>query len=337
MEIKVVRALDNEVWNKFLIEQPAANIFHTPEMFEVFNRTHGYQSDLWAVVNNRGNVLALLTPVRITLMKGMLSIFTTRSVAYGSVLCSTHNEGQRSLDCLLQAYLHQDKHAYLVTELRNRYDVTTIQSMLVKRGFVFEGELNYLINLNCSLDTVMSNFNRSTRQKISRELKKGSVSIGEITKRNQLTEWYKLLLKTYEAAKVPLADISLFEAAFDILFPLGMVKFLIVRVEGIGVACSAELIFKDTIYGWYGGTDRNFSYYCPTEMLMWYILKWGVENGYRVYDFGGAGKPDEEYGVRDFKAKFGGTLVNYGRNIKIHHPLLLKLSKSGYAAYRRFL
>ncbi len=337
MEIKIVRALDNDVWNKFLIEHPNANIFHTPEMFEVFNRAHGYQSDLWAAVNNSGNVLALLTPVRITLMKGLLSLFTTRSVAYGSVLCTTQDEGKMALDSLLAAYLYQDRHAYLVTELRNRYDMTTIQSLLDKRGFIFEGELNYLINLNCSPDTLMGNFNRSTRQKISRELKKGRASISEITERNQITEWYSLLQKTYAAAKVPLADISLFESAFDILFPLGMIKFLIVSVEGVGAACSAELIFKDTIYGWYGGTDRNFSYYCPTEMLMWYILKWGVENGCRVYDFGGAGKPDEEYGVREFKAKFGGTLVNYGRNIRIHHPLLLKLSKSGYAAYRRFL
>jgi len=33
----------------------------------------------------------------------------------------------------------------------------------------------------------------------------------------------------------------------------------------------------------------------------------GVGNGYRLYDFG-TGRPDVEYGVRDFKAKFGGEL-----------------------------
>ena len=56
-----------------------------------------------------------------------------------------------------------------------------------------------------------------------------------------------------------------------------------------------------------------------------------------VYDFGGAGKPDEEYGVRDFKAKFGGNLVNFGRNVFVHNPMLLKLSRHGYEVYRRFL
>ena len=72
-------------------------------------------------------------------------------------------------------------------------------------------------------------------------------------------------------------------------------------------------------------------------MLTWGILEWGAKNGYSLYDFGGAGKPDEKYGVRDFKAKFGGELVNFGRNICVHSPRLLKISKLGYQLLRRFL
>jgi len=116
-----------------------------------------------------------------------------------------------------------------------------------------------------------------------------------------------------------------------------MIKFLLARIGGDYVAASAELLFKDTIYGWYGGMDRAYSKYTPNELLMWYILEWGVKNGYKVYDFGGAGKPDEDFGVRDFKAKFGGELVCFGRNKKIHVPFLLKLSEFGYKFYREVL
>jgi lipid II:glycine glycyltransferase (peptidoglycan interpeptide bridge formation enzyme) len=73
----------------------------------------------------------------------------------------------------------------------------------------------------------------------------------------------------------------------------------------------------------------------PGELLMWHILKWGAENGYRTYDFGGAGNPDEKYGVRDFKAKFGGRLVCFGRNTFVHDPALLRLSTFGYSLLRR--
>jgi len=68
---------------------------------------------------------------------------------------------------------------------------------------------------------------------------------------------------------------------------------------------------------------------------MWHVLKWGAENGYKVYDFGGAGKPSEKYGVRDFKSKFGGDLVCFGRNTCVHAPALMRLSQVGYSIYRR--
>jgi lipid II:glycine glycyltransferase (peptidoglycan interpeptide bridge formation enzyme) len=71
-------------------------------------------------------------------------------------------------------------------------------------------------------------------------------------------------------------------------------------------------------------------------MLTWHVLSWGVSNGYRLYDFGGAGKPGEDYGVRLFKAKFGGELVNFGRFVNVHKPLLLKISKPGYQIFQKF-
>ena len=36
----------------------------------------------------------------------------------------------------------------------------------------------------------------------------------------------------------------------------------------------------------------------------------------------GAGEPDKPYGVREFKARFGGKEVEYGRFLFIAHPWL---------------
>ena len=38
----------------------------------------------------------------------------------------------------------------------------------------------------------------------------------------------------------------------------------------------------------------------------------------------GAGKPGDNYGVRDFKAQFGGELVEHGRFLRINKPLVYK-------------
>jgi serine/alanine adding enzyme len=170
---------------------------------------------------------------------------------------------------------------------------------------------------------------------LRRALRAEEIIIEEVERHEQVRICYDLLKKTYHFAKVPIADISLFNAAFKTLHPRNMIKFSLARLKDSYVACSVDLLYKSTIYGWYGGTDRAFSRHIPGELLLWYLFEWGAKNGYKVYDFGGAGTPDEEYGVRDFKAKFGGKLVCFGRNTYVHSPLF-RLSQRAYAAYRKF-
>ncbi len=333
MSIAIVRTLPEQEWRSFVEEHPTGNVFHTPEMFQVFGRTKGHQPELWVAAKD-GRALALLLPVQITLMSRLLRPFTTRAVAYGSVLCTPGAEGQEALALLLQTYTQEVNGAPLFTELRNLSNIETVQPILREHGFVYEDHLNYLVDLGRPPEAVFQSIGRRTRKNLRRALRRGEVVIREVNQREQVTLCYELLRRTYASAKVPLADRSLFEAAFDILHPRGMVKFLLARVGDVYIAGSVELVYKDTIYGWYGGMDRSYSRYMPNELLMWHILKWGAESGCKVYDFGGAGRPDEEYGVRDFKAKFGGQLVCYGRNTFIHAPTRLAISEVGYQIYR---
>ncbi len=337
MTFTISQTLPSDEWRHFVAQTPHGNIFHTPEMFQVFERTKGHTPTLWAARDAAGNVQALLLPVQITLKSGLMRRLTSRAVAYGSVLCAPGPPGQQALAALLPAYKQAVKGQVLFTELRNLSDLSDLQPVLQANGFDYEDHLNFLIDLDRPLKEVMQSIGSRTRKNIRRGLRRAEVTIEEIEQPAQLAEWYRLLTKTYKQAGVPLADASLFKAAFDLLYPRGMVKFLLAQVGDDCAAGSVELVFKDVIYGWYGGLDREYGRYMPNEMLIWHIFEWGVENDCRMYDFGGAGKPDEDYGVRDFKAKFGGELVCYGRNVCVHAPTLMRLSTWGYRLLRRWL
>ena len=333
--MQIIQALDNSIWQHFVDNHPAGNIFHTPAMYQVFEQAAGYQPTLWAVVDSAGQVLTLFLPVQVTLIPGLLRRLTTRSIAYGSVLVSSGPNGLKALNMLLQAYPQAAKGDAVLTELRNLADLSTVQPCLNDCGFVYEEHLNYLINLAQPSEAVMQTIGKRTRKQIRHALRQNLVSVEEITNKEHLPAWYNVLQQTYQQARVPLADFSLFEAAFDVFFPKKMIKFLSAKVGDAHAAVSAELIYKDTIYGWYGGVNRTYQDHYPNELLTWHILEWGANQGYCTYDFGGAGKPHEPYGVRDFKAKFGGELVCYGRNTYIHAPRLLRLSTVGYQIYRQ--
>jgi len=336
MPITIVQTLSEAEWRRFVDEHPQGNIFHTPEMFQVLARAKGHHPTLWAAVGNGGHVLALLLPVRISLIDGLLSLFTTRSVVYGSVLCAPGREGQEALAMLLHTYKREVKGRPLFTELRNLSDLSDLQSVLNECGFAYEEHLNFLIDLDQPEETIWHKVNKGGRKNVRRSRNKGTI-IEELTARQKLTTVYQLLRETYTRVRIPLPSPALFEAAFDILAPRGMFKIFLARVDERYVGTRLVLMHKGRIVDWYAGDHRAFSAYYLNEFLVWHILLWGKEHHFHLFDFGGGGKPSEDYGPRKFKAKFGGTLVNYGRNICVHHPHLLRLSQWGYQLYRRFL
>ena len=337
MNMMIVNHLNEDDWRRFVYSSPDGNIYHTPEMFEIFSRTRGYQPELWAALDEQSEILALMLPVHVTLRNGLLRSLTTRSIVYGGTLAVPGITGQNALATLLAVYKKSSGRRPVFTEIRNVSDSTGLQATLNTAGFTYEDHLNYLIRLVPEPDEVFNRIGHRTQKNIRRGLKKALVEIKEVQDPEDLHDGYDLLRRTYQHARVPLADQSLFQSAFELLTPKGMFMATLAKVEGSPAAASFELLYKDTLTGWYGGMDRAFSAYVPNELLMWYILKSGCEKGYRMYDFGGAGKPDEEYGVRDFKAKFGGDLVNFGRNTWVPHPALLSLSRLGYKVYRSVL
>jgi serine/alanine adding enzyme len=332
----IVQDLDRQAWQDFVNQHPDSQIFHTPEMFEVFSHTRGYRPTLWAAVNSHRYPLALLLPVEISLSGGLLRRFTTRAVAYGSVLCTPGTEGERALRRLLEAYKQATGGQFLFTELRNLVDLKPYQRVLNDSGFKFEEHLNFLVDLNRPEEEIWSDI-RSNAQRNVRKAAKLDVEIEDVDDPHRVPDVYALLKEVYNRIQVPLADLSFFLSSYEILHPKGMMKMLVSRAENADIGALTLLLHKDIILYWYTGTLREYSSYRAGDALVWHALKWGTQNGFRTLDFGGAGKPDEEYGVRDFKAKFGGTLVNYGRNVCVHAPLALQASKAVYSVARRLI
>lgn len=336
MTIAIVRDLPRDQWRGVVAEQPTGTVFHTPEMTEVFARTRGHRPEVWAAVEG-GEVLALLTPVRVSVGPDAARFLATRAVAYGGVLRVPGADGLAGVDRLLTAYERAVDDTVLFTELRHLADASDLAAVLEAHGYDHEPHLDYLVDLDRPADDVLAGFSRSTRKQVRRGLRQGRVVVGDVTTPAGLDEWYAVLAGTYRTARVPLADRSLFDAAFHVLRPHAMARFVVARVDDACVAASVELAHGDVLFGWYGGVDRSYTALTPNELLMWDVLRTGVEEHRRVYDFGGAGHPDEPYGVREFKAKFGGTLVDFGRDTKVHAKVRLRLARAGYAAYRRLV
>ena len=67
----------------------------------------------------------------------------------------------------------------------------------------------------------------------------------------------------------------------------------------------------------------------PSSYATYAGLCYAVEHCCPVFDMMGAGTPAEHYGVRDFKARFGGKLVENGRYLFISKRILYTIGKIG--------
>lgn len=320
-------------WTKFILTHPHGNIFQTPEMHAVYQNTKKYEPVFLSVVNNKDKMLGTLLAVIQKEYSSVLGNFTARSIIHGGPLIK--DDDPDVLDSLLKEYNKIIKKKAIYSQFRDFWVQTYEKEIFKKYGFVYEDHLNSIINLNNkSSDELWHAFKSEVRTNVRRSQKKG-VTIKKITELREIKEAYSILEKVYHRIKTPLPSITLFENSLLYLHPKNIFHCFLAKVNSDSVGIAFRLTYKGMIYAWYAGADRKYSSYKIQDFLNWHVITWGVDNHYRIFDFGGAGKPNVPYGVRDYKKKFGGEFVNYGRYEKVHKPKMFEIAKVGFKLWQK--
>jgi lipid II:glycine glycyltransferase (peptidoglycan interpeptide bridge formation enzyme) len=126
--------------------------------------------------------------------------------------------------------------------------------------------------------------------------------------------------------------------AFEFLYPKSMLRTFVALFENKVIGIRIELIYKELIFDWYAGHDEVFNNKYPNDFLIFNVLRWGsLDSNLLEFDFGGAGKRSVPYGVRDYKSKFGGDLIEFGRFFRINRPLIFTFSKIGFYLFKKII
>ncbi len=334
-DIKVIElnaSSDTARWNAFVSGHGEGNVFQTFEMYQVYTRTQNYEPLCLAAVSPGGEILALVQAVIIKELGGPASILSARAVIHGGPLWIPDILGRAAVIQLMQHYDSIVRKRVLYTQIRNMADMSLLKSQLKELGYDYEEHLNILVDLTKEEDKLWSDMSKSRRRGVKGARKNG-LEIEEVTSREQVDIFYSFLEGTYQRIELPLVDISIFHAVYDIMVPAGLGRFLLVKKDGEYIGGRAILMFEKDVYAWYRATDPGSSRLYPNDLMGWDIIERYHREGYHRLDQGGAGKPDEDYGVRDFKKQFGGDFVNFGRFRKDHHPFLIRFSMAMLKPY----
>ena len=211
-------------------------------------------------------------------------------------------------------------------ETRNFHDYSRWKSVFAHLGFAYQPHLNFHVDTS-SVEVVDKNLGKSRKRDIRTTIREGVTPVMQPTI-EQVRAYYQILHTLYTTkVKTPLFSWHFFEQ----LYRTEHARFILTEYQGriIGGTVCVELPSR-ALYEWFAcGEDGVYDHIYPSCYATYLGIKYSAESGCQIFDMMGAGKPDEAYGVRDFKAEFGGELVEHGRFLCVRKPLLYWIGKMG--------
>ena len=330
IQILTYNEINKQQW-QLLVEQSAtATWFQTPEAYEFYASLPAEMQPFAVGVENQGELRAVCVGYITQEPNAIKQYLTCRAIVVGGPVIA-NDATDDEVAALLKAIRRLgDKVIYV--ETRNFNDYSRWKSVFEANGFAYQPHLNFHVDTT-SEELAQANIGKHRWKYIRLSIRDGATMV-ENPSIEQVREYYQILLDLYRTkVKTPLFSWEFFEK----LYYQPNAKYLLVELEGKilgGAVCVC--VPNKAIYEWFAcGNDYYRKGIRPSSVATWYGIKYAAENGYPLFDFMGAGKPDESYGVRDFKAEFGGKLVEHGRFLCIRKPLLYWIGKVGVKLLKR--
>jgi len=326
-----IQNIDKQAWNDFVMNHPNGNVFQLPGMYEMYRKTPKFTPVILIANDEKNRIVGCLMSVIHRDYNGLIGELTARSIIMGGPLAENNNS--EVLDALLKNYNKIISLKAIYSQFRNLFAMNNYLIPFEKNGYRFDEHLDILIDLSQTKEELENQLHKERVRNIAKAEKEG-LTFKVLTEKEDIHQVIMLLKKTYCRVKVPFSYEKLFFNSHIMLDE--NVKFFGAYWEDTMIAGQVRLCYKKTVYAWYAGSDSVYFQKRPNDFLLWNVILWSKENNYTVFDFGGAGKPTIPYGVRDYKLKFGGELVNYGRYEKEHKIILMYLGRFAFKLYKIF-
>ena len=303
-------------WDKLIGLSSVATWFQSYDCY-CFYKELSFLTPFAYAVEDNGEFKALVCGYLIAEEGFVKRFFSRRAIIPGGVLLA-NDISEEARELLLSELRSDLQRKTIYIELRNLYDYSAYKYTFQKAGFEYQPHLNYQISIHNGVD-VFSNFSENRKRQIKQSLAEGIVC-EETDRIEDVRAFYSILQHTYsKKLKLPLFPFEFFETIVSKAYG----SLLVVKSEDKilgGILCVGD---DNVLYEWFVcGVDGELPKVFPSVMATRAGIEYAVNNGYRMFDFMGAGKPDRKYGVRDFKARFGGKLVEHGRFLYICNPFL---------------
>lgn len=310
-------------WKELVSNSPNATFFQTPECYRFFASLSFMEAFVYGISEN-DRLVGIICGYIISNGNIIKQFFSRRAIVPGGVMVSSDISND-AISVLFTKVIQELSKKAIYIEMRNYVDYSLYKNTIENTGFKYLPHLNFHVSTT-NIESANAKLSSSKRRQIKQTLR-ADATIVKAKNTKDVHEFYTILLELYsERVKMPLFPLEFFEK----LIKLPEADILLIKLENkvIGGICCVFLDHR-TVSEWFvcGDDARVHRNVYPSVLATWAGIEYAAQNGFQKFDFMGAGKPDQDYGVREFKSKFGGELVEYGRFLYLCNPKLYKLGK----------
>lgn len=205
---------------------------------------------------------------------------------------------------------------------------------------VIQPQYDAILNIaGMSEEKLMKTFSEKTRYNIRLSNRKG-VNVRFSRSIEDLKIFYDLYTITTIRDKIGKRDFDYFKRMLE-AFDEGHLRIYIAEHEGESLSAAIAINYGPEMFYLYGASSNEKRNLMPNYAMQWEMIKWGIEKGSSIYNFGGIIELNKDNGLYKFKTGFcreDGIVEYIGefdkvylkgkyRFIKFALPLLKKIRK----------
>lgn len=308
---EVISQIQREEWELLLQNAPLAHYFQSPDYYCFLQQQDFLKPFLWGV--RRDGLLRALVCGYVQADGGcVMRYFTRRAIILGGVLPGLDCNAE-DLTFLMKHVVETLRHSVIYVEVRNFADYSTWKQPMQTAGFDYVPHYDAHVDAT-NVENMLQRMNKRRQRQIRAEQRKGHRWY-ESDNPDDFASFYAHLKGMYKnKIRRPLLPLSVLHKAWT-----SPCAHLVITRQGNELT-GGVLCFKwgGVCYAWYewGGMYTT-----------WAGMEWASQQGCHLFDFMGAGEPNREYGVRDFKCSMGGELKEFGRFRYVSQPYLYALGR----------
>jgi FemAB-related protein (PEP-CTERM system-associated) len=281
-------------WDAFVRNHPDGSVFHLGAWQRLIQESFGYEQKHIVARNSRGDICGILPLFLVRSLLFGRMLVSTPQAAYGGILASSPavenailNHARETAKDLRVQFL----------ELRNFRNLLPDDALLLKDKYVtFRQPLVEDVEAN------LLAIPRKTRAEVREGIKKGlEFKVDEIGS----DAMFGVYSRSLRDLGTPVFTKRLFETGRR---EFGNdCKIFSVHWNGKLVGAVWTLFYKDEVVPYYGGSVREYNHLAVNSFMYWMLMKYGVENGYKLFDFGRSKKGTGSF---DFKKRWGMVITD---------------------------